>query len=128
MAWSGNTSGFGLGPGLAGWFFIFIVGGFGIGEPAISIMFIMLLLVYGAFFLALEYSWNEDIKEINQKIQKYNLESDFYVSLGNYRHSIEKGLLKVMSKMGISTLTSYHGSMLLHAIGLGRKLSKELYS
>ena len=60
-------------------------------------------------------------------IQKYNLESDFYVSLGNYRHSIEKGLLKVMSKMGISTLTSYHGSMLLHAIGLGRKLSKEYF-
>ena len=74
MAWSGNTSGFGLGPGLAGWFFIFIVGGFGIGEPAISIMFIMLLLVYGAFFLVLEYSWNEGIKETNQKIQKHNLE------------------------------------------------------
>ena len=32
-----------------------------------------------------------------------------------------------MSKMGISTLTSYHGSMLLHAIGLGRKLSKEYF-
>ena len=60
-------------------------------------------------------------------IQKYNLESDFYISLDNYRHSIEKGLLKVMSKMGISTLTSYHGSMLLHAIGLGRKLSKEYF-
>ena len=29
--------------------------------------------------------------------------------------------------MGISTLTSYHGSMLLHAIGLGRKLSKEYF-
>ena len=60
-------------------------------------------------------------------IQKYNPELDFYISLGNYRHSIEKGLLKVMSKMGISTLTSYHGSMLLHAIGLGRKLSKEYF-
>ena len=74
MAWSGNTSGFGLGPGLAGWFFIIIVGGFGIGEPAISIMFIMILFVYGAFFLALEYSWNESIKETKQKIQKHNLE------------------------------------------------------
>ena len=41
----------------------------------------------------------------------------------NYRHSIEKGLLIIMSKMGISTFTSYHGSMLLHSIGLGEKLS-----
>ena len=60
-------------------------------------------------------------------IQKYNPESDLYISLDNYRHSIEKGLLKVMSKMGISTLTSYHGSMLLHSIGLGRKLSREYF-
>ena len=30
-----------------------------------------------------------------------------------------------MSKMGISTLTSYHGSMLLHTIGLGKTLSEE---
>ena len=34
----------------------------------------MLLLAYGALFLALEYSWNEGIKETNQKIQKHNLE------------------------------------------------------
>jgi len=60
-------------------------------------------------------------------IKKSNPESAFYNKLDNYRHSIEKGLLKVMSKMGISTLTSYHGSMLLHAIGLGRKLSEEYF-
>ena len=60
-------------------------------------------------------------------IQKYHPKSDFYISLDNYRHSIEKGLLKVMSKMGISTLTSYHGSMLLHAIGLGKTLSEEYF-
>ena len=32
-----------------------------------------------------------------------------------------------MSKMGISTLTSYHGSMLLHTIGLGKTLSEEYF-
>ena len=49
------------------------------------------------------------------------------IRLENYRHSVEKGLLKIMSKMGISTFTSYHGSMLLHSIGLGKELSKSYF-
>ena len=38
--------------------------------------------------------------------------------MGNYRYALEKGLLKIMAKMGISTISSYHGSMLFHAVGL----------
>ena len=53
--------------------------------------------------------------------------NNYQEKMVNYRHSIEKGLLKIMSKMGISTFTSYHGSMLLHSIGLGEKLSKEYF-
>ncbi|WP_375767813.1 glutamate synthase large subunit [Archangium gephyra] len=40
----------------------------------------------------------------------------------NFIHAIEEGLLKVMSKMGISTLQSYRGSQLLEAVGLQRGL------
>ena len=36
----------------------------------------------------------------------------------NYVHAIEHGILKIMSKMGISTLRSYRGSQLYEAIGL----------
>ncbi|MGB0957654.1 MAG: glutamate synthase large subunit, partial [Litorivicinus sp.] len=36
----------------------------------------------------------------------------------NYRKSINKGLMKIMSKMGISTIASYRGSQLFEAIGL----------
>ncbi|MDF1761940.1 MAG: glutamate synthase large subunit, partial [Oleibacter sp.] len=36
----------------------------------------------------------------------------------NFRKAISKGLLKVMSKMGISTITSYRGSQLFEAVGL----------
>jgi glutamate synthase domain-containing protein 2/glutamate synthase domain-containing protein 1/glutamate synthase domain-containing protein 3 len=36
----------------------------------------------------------------------------------NYRSALEKGLLKIMSKMGISTLASYSGAQTFHAIGL----------
>jgi glutamate synthase (NADPH/NADH) large chain len=37
-------------------------------------------------------------------------------------HAIEEGLLKVMSKMGISTLQSYRGAQLFEAVGLEREL------
>lgn len=38
--------------------------------------------------------------------------------IANYRKGIEKGLLKIMSKMGISTISSYRCSQLFEAIGL----------
>ena len=36
----------------------------------------------------------------------------------NYRHSVDNGILKVMSKMGISTLQSYKGAQIFEALGL----------
>jgi len=40
----------------------------------------------------------------------------------NYIAAIKKGILKTMSKMGISTLRSYQGAQLFEAIGLNRRL------
>jgi glutamate synthase domain-containing protein 2/glutamate synthase domain-containing protein 1/glutamate synthase domain-containing protein 3 len=40
----------------------------------------------------------------------------------NYIAAIKKGILKTMSKMGISTLRSYHSAQLFEAIGLNREL------
>jgi glutamate synthase (ferredoxin) len=40
----------------------------------------------------------------------------------NYRKSIEDGLLKILSKMGISLLSSYQGAQIFEAIGIGREL------
>jgi glutamate synthase (ferredoxin) len=37
----------------------------------------------------------------------------------NYRKAIEAGLLKILSKMGISLLSSYHGAQIFEALGLG---------
>lgn len=42
----------------------------------------------------------------------------------NYRKGINKGLYKIMSKMGISTLPSYRGSQLFEAIGLSSDVVK----
>jgi glutamate synthase (NADPH/NADH) large chain len=40
----------------------------------------------------------------------------------HYIHAVEKGLLKVMSKMGISTVQSYRGAQIFEAVGLDREL------
>jgi len=43
-------------------------------------------------------------------------------SQSNYRSAIEKGLLKILSKMGISLLSSYHGAQIFEILGLGPDL------
>ena len=54
----------------------------------------------------------------NGKIEAISLDEAF----GNYRHAVELGLLKILSKMGISLLASYHGAQTFEAIGLGPEL------
>jgi len=43
-------------------------------------------------------------------------------AIANYRQGINKGLLKIMSKMGISTIASYRCSQLFEAVGLSEKV------
>ena len=40
----------------------------------------------------------------------------------NFKKSIESGLLKVMAKMGISTIASYRGAQIFEAIGIGQEV------
>ena len=46
----------------------------------------------------------------------------------NYIAAIKKGILKTMSKMGISTLRSYHAAQLFEAVGLNRALIDEYFT
>ena len=39
-------------------------------------------------------------------------------ALANFKSAVEKGLLKILSKMGISTISSYRGAQIFEAIGL----------
>jgi glutamate synthase (NADPH/NADH) large chain/glutamate synthase (ferredoxin) len=48
--------------------------------------------------------------------------------LANYRASIDKGLLKIMSKMGISLLSSYHGGQIFEAVGVGPDLIETAFA
>jgi glutamate synthase (NADPH/NADH) large chain/glutamate synthase (ferredoxin) len=43
-------------------------------------------------------------------------------AMSNYRKALEKGILKIMSKMGISVLNSYQGAQTFEAIGVGNEV------
>ncbi len=45
----------------------------------------------------------------------------------NYVSAVCKGIMKIMSKMGISTLRSYRSARIFEAVGLGPKLMKEYF-
>ncbi|MFX4516615.1 glutamate synthase central domain-containing protein, partial [Acinetobacter baumannii] len=46
----------------------------------------------------------------------------------NYRHSVEHGLLKILSKMGISTLSSYVGAQIFECIGLASDVIDQCFT
>ncbi|MFL5345577.1 MAG: glutamate synthase large subunit [Hyalangium sp.] len=56
------------------------------------------------------------------------LQVDHEKAQQNFIHAIEEGLLKVMSKMGISTLQSYRGAQLFEAVGLERGLIEKHFT
>ncbi|OJY68118.1 MAG: glutamate synthase subunit alpha [Sphingobium sp. 66-54] len=47
--------------------------------------------------------------------------------LENYRHAINEGLLKIMSKMGIAVISSYRGGYNFEAVGLSRAMVNDLF-
>jgi glutamate synthase (NADPH/NADH) large chain len=54
--------------------------------------------------------------------------TDFDRAVANYRKAVGKGILKVMSKMGISTVASYTGAQIFEAIGLGADIVDEYFT
>ena len=49
-------------------------------------------------------------------------------AIRNYRGSLESGVLKIMSKMGISVLASYRGAQIFECIGLGTRLVDQCFT
>ncbi len=51
-------------------------------------------------------------------ISEGQLNLDYGKALRNYRHALDTGILKILSKMGISTLQSYRGAQIFEALGV----------
>ena len=56
------------------------------------------------------------------------VEIEYVKARENYIKAIDKGLLKILSKMGISTLRSYHGSQLYEALGVGSEIIDKYFT
>jgi glutamate synthase (NADPH/NADH) large chain len=59
---------------------------------------------------------------LNEKIKTHEIQLDYHTAEKNYVKAVSKGLLKVLSKMGISTLRSYRGAQIFEAVGIGREV------
>lgn len=83
---------------------------------------VAVLLAYGAdaVYPWLAYKLLQDIGYRNH----YDLDEAFE----NYRNALNKGLLKICSKMGVCTLNSYKGAQLFNVIGLHSEIMGECFS
>ena len=59
---------------------------------------------------------------LDDQVKRKEIMLDYYSAEKNYIKSICKGLLKVMSKMGISTLMSYKGAKIFESLGISQEL------
>ncbi len=83
------------------------------GEPR-EVHHFATLLGYGACAVN-PYLAHESIKLL---IESDMLQKDYYAAVADYNHAILHGIVKIASKMGISTIQSYQGAKIFEAIGL----------
>ena len=88
------------------------------GEPR-ETMHMALLIGYGASAVN-PYVALETLRDLHAKGELGDLELG--EARKRYIQALGKGLLKICSKMGISTIQSYRGSQIFEAVGLGRTL------
>ena len=77
-----------------------------------------LLFGYGASAIN-PYMVNEIIED---EVLRIDPKSDTEKAISNYNKAVGKGILKVMNKIGISTLNSYRGSQLFECIGINTQV------
>ncbi|WP_107840764.1 glutamate synthase large subunit [Metasolibacillus meyeri] len=65
---------------------------------------------------------------IEQAIQKGHIALDYQVAIQKYRKGIADGVVKVMSKMGISTVQSYRGAQIFEAVGISKAVIEEHFT
>ncbi len=88
-----------------------------------EVMHAALLLGYGASAINpyMAFAVLDDI------VRRGEVQMDYKTAEKNYIKALRKGLYKVMSKMGISTIRSYRGAKIFEAVGLSEELLKAYF-
>ena len=84
------------------------------------------LIGYGANAINPYLAFETIENEIREKIYPENLDSEH--AHKNFLKATHKGLLKIIAKMGISTIQSYCGAQIFEAVGLGEELVKKYFT
>lgn len=82
------------------------------------------LLGYGACAIN-PYLALESIKEL---IDNKMLDKDYYAAVDDYNNAVIHGIVKIASKMGISTIQSYQGSKIFEAIGIDKQVIDKYFT
>lgn len=82
------------------------------------------LLGYGASAIN-PYLAHDTIQSL---IQDKLLDKDYYAAVNDYDHGILHGIVKIASKMGISTIQSYQGSQIFEAIGISKEVIDKYFT
>ena len=93
------------------------------GEPR-EVHHFAALLGYGACavnpYLALD--------TIQELIDEKLLDKDYYAAVSDYNYAVIHGIVKIASKMGISTIQSYQGSKIFEAIGISKEVIDKYFA
>ncbi|MBU3877656.1 glutamate synthase large subunit [Faecalicatena sp. AGMB00832] len=87
------------------------------GEPR-EVHHFAALLGYGASAVN-PYLAQETIREL---IDNNMLDKDYYAAVNDYNQAVISGIVKIASKMGISTIQSYQGSQIFEAVGISSEV------
>ncbi|MCI6535905.1 MAG: glutamate synthase large subunit [Lachnospiraceae bacterium] len=93
------------------------------GEPR-EVHHFATLLGYGACAIN-PYLAHESIKLL---IDTNMVQKDYYAAVDDYNHAIINGIVKIASKMGISTIQSYQGAKIFEAIGLKEEFIRKYFT
>lgn len=93
------------------------------GEPR-EVHHFATLLGYGACAIN-PYLAHESIRHL---IETNMLKKDYYAAVEDYNHAVLGGIVKIASKMGISTIQSYQGAKIFEAIGLKEEFIQKYFT
>ncbi|MBQ3636543.1 MAG: glutamate synthase large subunit [Bacteroidales bacterium] len=88
-----------------------------------EVMHAALLLGYGASAINPYMAF----AVIDDLVKKGEIQLDYETAEHNFIKAIDKGLLKILSKMGISTIRSYRGAKIFESIGISAELLKKYF-
>ena len=88
-----------------------------------EVMHAALLLGYGASALCPYMTF----AVLDQLVKTHKVQEEYATAEKNYIKAVDKGLKKIMSKMGISTIRSYRGAKIFESIGLSENLLKTYF-